>query len=187
MPTPPDLDPAHPLSGPVDVAALYLEHRAVMFRAARRALGPGRPDDVQDAVQAAIEQTAVEVAKPDFVNKTNWAGWLNTVTTRKAIDLRRRDGTRSKHEQNAALQDRTQPRTDPVGAGAAARDDVDRLRAAMHSLPGDAALMVYLTHIEDLSNAEVGRQLGVSGQYVGRVVAESLATLALKMEEVDDQ
>jgi len=186
VPAPPELTVAQLAAGPVDVAALYLEHRAVMYRAARRALGPGRTEDVQDAVQAAVEQTAIEIAKSDFVNKTNWAGWLTTVTTRKAVDLHRRDSIRRKHERDAALQERVQPRRDPVGAGTAARADVRRLRTVMADLPGDAPLMVYLTHAEDLSNAEVGRRLGVSGQYVGRVVAESLATLAAKMKEVND-
>ncbi len=187
VPAPPELTVAQPAAGPVDVAALYLEHRMVMYRAARRVLGFGRTEDVQDAVQAAVEQTAIEIAKPDFVNKTNWAGWLTTVTTRKAVDLHRHDSTRSKHERDAARQERVQPRRDPVGAGTAARADVHRLRTVMADLPGDAPLMVYLTHVEDLSNAEVGRQLGVSGQYVGRVVAKSLATLTAKMEEVNDQ
>ncbi len=158
-----------------------------MFRAARRQLGPGRDEDVGDVVQAAVEQTVIEIAKPDFVNKTNWAGWLTTVTTRKAVDLQRRNSTRRKHERDTALQERVEPRRDPVGAGTAALADVRRLRTLMANLPGDAPLMVYLTHVEDLSNAEVGRRLGVSGQYVGRVVAESLATLAATMEEVNDR
>lgn len=178
---------AHPAAAPVDVAALYLQHRVVMYRAARRVLGPGRAEDVQDAVQAAVEQAFLEVRKAGFVDRTNWAGWLSTVTTRKAIDLWRVNSARRNHEDAAARQDRVSPNCDPVGGAAVARDTVSRLRDAMASLSDDAALMVFLTQVEELSNAEVGRRLGVTGQWVGRVVGESLGTLKATMEEVTDR
>jgi RNA polymerase sigma-70 factor, ECF subfamily len=97
------------------------------------------------------------------------AAWVLTVVRYRAIDIARRNGQHaSRRASDDQLADRAAP-GDPF-ATAAKRDDAQRLRVSLASLPDAQAEVITLAYYGQLSHAEIAGQLGLpTGTVKGRM------------------
>jgi RNA polymerase sigma factor (sigma-70 family) len=116
-----------------------------------------------------------------FSGKCSLQGWLATVTTRRWIDLKRRQTRRGEHP----LRERDGEESDPLerlaAAATASADDTlvsllrDSLQAAFASCSREDLLMLRLVFVHGLSQREVMRMWGWSESRVSRRLSRAMA------------
>ena len=97
------------------------------------------------------------------------AAWLLTVVRHRAIDLARSNG---RHALRRASGDDLEdvPAADDLFQSAANREDAERLRASLASLPDAQAEVIVLAYYGELSHTEIAAHLGLPpGTVKGRM------------------
>jgi DNA-directed RNA polymerase specialized sigma24 family protein len=124
----------------------------------------------------------------------SWDAWLTTVTTRVAYSLINKDQTYDRYVDRLQAESqqttthrpgtirRSQHPEDPVGAEVAQRDFADRLREVLAKRPIEEATIVHLKLVDDWTNVAIGKQIGRTGQHVGKVLKRVLPEFAKELE-----
>ena len=105
----------------------------------------------------------------------NPRAFLFHVATNLARDLLRRRITRDAAMPELAAMERFELGADAV---ASARQEIDRVGAAMAQLPERAREVLVLARIEGMSHAEIGTRLGIAPKTVENHLCRALARLA---------
>jgi RNA polymerase sigma-70 factor (ECF subfamily) len=138
-------------------------------RAYRVALSVCRDSDrAQDAVQEGFLSVwkSRDSYRPEHGTV---AAWLLTVVRHRAIDVARSSG---RHSARRDSDDQLEARAAPsdVGESVIMRDDADRLRASLATLPDAQAEVITLAFYGQLSHTEIAAQLGLpAGTVKGRM------------------
>ena len=155
-----------------DWQAVVAAHGGAVWRTVYRVLNhhADAADCYQDTFAAAFRAGGAPVRE--------WAAYLTTLATRKALDrLRARSRQRSRFaplgESDAPGPDGDQP-LEQVAAG----ELLDRLRRALAELPDAQAAVFWLSCIEGLPTAAVAAQLGASPGAVRVLLCRARAALA---------
>jgi RNA polymerase sigma factor (sigma-70 family) len=140
---------------------LFEEHRDLVYRYLRVAVGSGEADDCfQETFLAALR------AYPRLHDGSNLRGWLLTIARRKALDEHRARGRRPTPSES--LPD---AEVDPPTE---AEEDLWR---SVRSLPPKQRDAVLYRFVGDLPHREIGRLLGCSEAAARRNVHEGLRSL----------
>lgn len=155
---------------PLDVNACFLAHRARVYR---WALGLcGRHEDALDLTQEAFMRLLRDAPRSD--DAAACAAWLRHTVARLAIDRWRAAAARKQRE--AAAGRMRQHAADGSGAGLAA-DAVERVRAALCGLSEKQRLVLLCKCYEDMTFAEIARELGLAEPTVKTHYVRGLAAL----------
>jgi RNA polymerase sigma factor (sigma-70 family) len=135
---------------PDAVRSVFRAYGALVFAVAYKMLGS------RDLAEEATQQTFVKAwrAAATFDPGRPLAPWLATIARRTAIDLHRREVSRTA----ARLDD---VRIAPLSDGADQLLEVWAVRAAVDELPPLEREVMRLQHLEGLTQAEIGIRLGV--------------------------
>ena len=106
---------------------------------------------------------------------SNPRAFLFHVATNLARDLLRRRITRDAAMPELIAMERHEPGADAV---ASARQEIDRVGAALAQLPDRAREVLVLARVEGLSHAEIGAKLGIAPKTVENHLGRALARLA---------
>lgn len=161
----------------VDVGALYYEYGGKIEDGARHVL-EGNDADTFDAVQTVVLKLQDMHHRGVLTPRQDWAPYLWRAGRNAALDIittQQKLGTWTVPLDSAVddgLADRVHDRTDgfdPVADRVVLRHDVRRLWAAMDQLGLDARGRRVVTGywVDDLTDADLGRELGITGQRVG--------------------
>lgn len=167
---------------PPDWAALYLNHREAMYRAAARILrGVDRLDETDDVVMAAMESL---MKKPPQDVKI-WEAMMVKAAIRRALDL-----VKSAHVKHASSTELA----DHYGVNLATLEDdvveaVDRQRVA--SAAWNQLMLLDERHrkvleeriVKDRSRNDVAAELGVTPGRVSQLVKEGLRQIKEALEK----
>lgn len=123
----------------------------------------GRGEDADDAVQDVL--MIVHCIRHTYESGRPFKPWLNTIATRRCIDLLRRQAHRLKHEINATGDEFESPQSFPGPEEAVSRHHAaDTLREAVAALPERQREAVRMLRLNELSLNEAAAQ---SDQSIG--------------------
>jgi RNA polymerase sigma factor (sigma-70 family) len=164
-----------------DIAALYLQHRDAMYRAAASVLREvGRASDAGDAVQDAI--VSILALPPSDVQ--NWQALLVSTAKRRALDRLRSASVRHSGGELDKSHEQTELGDDLADDVASAVDSQRRAALAWESLAvlnGRHRKAVWDTVALERSRSEVAAELGVSPARVSQMVTAALKDLRDEM------
>ncbi len=153
--------------------------RALTFRHAPRLIALARRmlNDAAEAEDVA-QETLLRLWKiaPDWRDEARLSTWLHRVASNLCLDrLRRRRGQ--------GLDDLPEIADGAASAqdGLEGRDRLGALNAALDSLPERQRVAVVLRHIEEQSNIEIARTLGLSVEAVESLLARGRRALASRL------
>jgi RNA polymerase sigma-70 factor (ECF subfamily) len=164
----------------MDVARLFAEHHAALFRYLSRLTGD--PDVAADAAQEAFVRLVEKPPRPEELR-----GWLFRVGTNAA-----RESERTRSRRLRLLEQR--PERAPMGDAPPAPDEaLDRaerrrmVQAALGALP-ERDRTILLMREEGFSHREIAEAVGTTTGSVGTMIARALDRLAalLPLDEDDD-
>lgn len=121
-----------------------------LTRHARRLLDTA--DDASDATQDAW--LSITGGLNRLHDPATFRRWAYRITTRRCADRIRKDQRTRKSESRAARPDEQPP---PIQDG----DEIDRLRAAIRTLPGDRRIVLSLLYVDALTVAEIAAVLEI--------------------------
>jgi len=157
----------------MDVAALFHEHHAPLFRYLARLTG-----DADAAADAAQEAFVRLFERPPTPGQTR--AWLYRVGTNAALEA-----ARTRHRRRALLH--AAPGRAPVSDAAAQPDEEherERRRATVQSALrrlGERERMVLLLREEGFSHREIAEQVGTTTGSVGTMIARALDKLSIEL------
>lgn len=157
----------------IDIAALYLEHHADLFRYLCRLTGD--PDLAADATQEAFVRLAVHAPEPSELR-----GWLFRVATNLAREWTRTQARRLRLLDGAV--DRA-PIGEPVpapDAALAAEERRRRVRAALQRLT-ERDRTILLMREEGFTHREIAEAVGTTTGSVGTLIARAINKLAAEL------
>jgi RNA polymerase sigma-70 factor (ECF subfamily) len=145
-----------------DWPKIVTRHKAVVWQTAYRLLG--NHADAADCLQETFV-AAMEVSRKQRVR--NWAGLLQQLATRRALDrLRQRKRRADRHDDLADWS--TVACSNPGPAQDAEEAELAAmLRRALAQLPAQQAEVFSLRQLNELSYREIGEQLGIEVNEVG--------------------
>lgn len=160
-----------------DVAALYGRHYETMCDAALSVLAPnGLAREAEDAVHAVAFNLVRMRQRGRLTPREDWGGYLWKASRNEALKIvrdRRKSDSLDQHledEDGAGeqLAERTEGH-DPVGEEIEQRDRAERLWEAMAQLALDQRSRRIVTgyYFFNMTDAQLGDELGISGQRVG--------------------
>jgi len=148
-----------------DLAEVFRLHYAPVVGVAARVLGsPDEAEDVAQEVFPSFSRSAVPAAEA--------GGWLRVAAAHTALDLLRSGHRRASREMAVAQAGVVSD----VAEAVVAREERERVRAALGRLPRKPAMALVLRH-SGLSYAEVAAALCLSPGSVGTTVRRAEATL----------
>ncbi len=146
LPSPPEMSE--------DRLAAYLRYRAALLDDASRIVGRAHAEDVVQDAWLRFDQPATAVRQP--------GGYLFRIVRNLALDrLRRSRWEAQGPEAHAAVDAAVSSLPDPE-QHASARDELQRLQAALDALPADQRRAFELHRMEDAGYRSIASQLGVS-------------------------
>jgi len=160
-------------SEPIDIAALYLEHHADLFRYLCRLTGD--PDLAADATQEAFVRLAVHAPEPGELR-----GWLFRVATNLAREWARTQARRLRLLDGAVHR---APIGEPVpapDAALAAEERRRRVRAALQRLT-ERDRTILLMREEGFTHREIAEAEGTTTGSVGTLIARAINKLAAEL------
>lgn len=157
-------------------AALVGRHKATLYRVARRYVGDA--DDACDIVQASFVSAWSALGRYDPAR--GFAPWLRTIALNKCRDHARRAAVRRLLTFSGAVRAAETVADPQHGAEAEwiAREELAALDRAIAALPRALKEPLLLTVFTGLSQAEAGRELGISVKAVETRVYRARRVLA---------
>ncbi len=168
-----------PTSRPLDVAALFAAHHAMVYRTAYRIVG--QAEDAEDVLQSVFLQLVRQAGATDVAHAGGYLHRLAVNAALNALRQRRRrpavgldrlegdgpTGSRAARSRSTA--------TGPTSAAASADPAADAtdpelragLRDALGALPPRAAEIFALRYVEGLTNRQIAELLGTSDASIG--------------------
>jgi RNA polymerase sigma factor (sigma-70 family) len=134
---------------------LFRRWQPRLLRHARRLLDS--PDDASDASQDAW--LSITGGLPRLKDPALFRRWAYRITTRRCAD-RIRKAQRTRKSEAPAAKPEASPDPDPMSA-MTGDDEIDRLRAAIRSLPTDRRLVLSLLYADALTVAEIASALEI--------------------------
>jgi RNA polymerase sigma factor (sigma-70 family) len=159
-------------------AALMRRHGPMVLRVCRRVLG--NEQDAEDAFQATFLVLARNAAS--LRNKTALASWLHGTAYRTALKAKQAVARRSKHEGSrvAQLQSRSPANPSDELLWHEVREMLDE---EISLLPETYRSVFVLCCMEELSQAEAGRRLGMNERTVSNRLAEVRKRLSQRLAD----
>lgn len=165
-----------------DIAALYVQHRDAMYRAAASVLREaGRTSDAGDAVQDAI--MSILASPPE--NVQNWEALLVSTAKRRALDRLKSAAVRHSGGELEEAHDRSELGGDLADDVASAVDSQRRASLAWDSLSvldERHRKAVWDTVALERRRSDVAAELGVTPPRVSQMVTAALKDLRDEME-----
>lgn len=157
-------------------AALVGRHKVALYRLARRYVGD--VDDAQDIVQASFVSAWNALGRYDPAR--SFAAWLRSITLNKCRDHARRASVRRLLMISGAGRAAEAVADPHPGADAEwiAREELGALDDAIARLPRALKEPLLLTVFAGLSQAEAGRELGISAKAIETRVYRARRALA---------
>lgn len=166
----------------LDPAALYLTHRDAIWRSARKVLGSGFASEVERVVQQVAVILVRQHRDGKLTPKDNWEAYLRRVAKNEALavieDLSQTDSLDQAEEEGRLA---TDPLDDPVVREAEHRGQVAALASALDRLDDRQRRIVLGSLLEEMSNRQLGSELGVTGQRIGQIRTDALRILAREL------
>jgi RNA polymerase sigma-70 factor, ECF subfamily len=153
----------------------YLRRRAEGLVAAREASS--------DLVQSVCREILGNLSRFQHGSEAEFRNWVFRTADRKVVDkhryytAQRRDPTREMDEPHDPSGDATPSRH------AVAREEYERVRRALESLPPHYREVVVLSRVFELPHAEIARRLEKSEGAVRNILSRALADVARKLAE----
>lgn len=158
------------------------EHGGIVARVSRAY--SANVDDGQDLAQDILLQ--IWRSLPDFAGRSKLSTWVYRVALNTAIRWQEREHRRQQHHKAALIPDAVMA-IEPDGADRAAQSElVERLSAAIRSLPTTDSTLVLL-HLEGLPHGDIAEVLGISAVHVGVKLHRAKAALAEQLKEFRDE
>jgi RNA polymerase sigma factor (sigma-70 family) len=146
------------------VRAVYREYGRLVFAVALRALGDrGLAEEVTQQVFVKAWRAAASVD-----DSRELGPWLAAIARRTAIDVYRRESSRTGAPLDAVAAD--DPALVTAGASVEAMYETWEVRQAVDDLPQDERDVVRLQHFEGMTHGQIAEQLGVA---VGTIKSRS--------------
>ncbi len=160
-------------------ARLYDRHAAVVLSLCRcRSAG-----DADDAVQETFLRAYRLLPQLDAPEKLR--PWLYAITRRVCAERRRSANRRNHHEERAMMiRAMEPPKTSPSIDAAEKSEQLDRLTAAIGTLPDDERLAVHLFYLEEDAANTAATTLGLSRSAFYKLLARARQKLSRQMREV---
>jgi RNA polymerase sigma-70 factor (ECF subfamily) len=153
---------------PLDLSALFLTHRARVYR---WALGLcGRHEDALDLTQEAFVRLVR--SGPDSQDAAACAAWLRQTVARLAIDRWRANAARRERETAASRSPDTE-----TAAGGVSPEAAGRIRVALAGLSDRQRLVLLCKCYDDMTFTEIASELGISEATVKTHYLRGLAAL----------
>jgi RNA polymerase sigma factor (sigma-70 family) len=153
-------------------AVLVRRHGPMVLDVCRRVLG--HPQDAEDAFQATFLVLARNAAS--LRNKTALASWLHGIASRTALKAKQAAARRRKHEGQTPVRPPTNSSDELLCREARALLDEEIAR-----LPKAFRRIFVLCCLENMSQAEVGRRLGLKQRTVSNRLTEARKRLARRL------
>lgn len=147
-----------------DVATLYREYGYVVFR--RCVVYLGDPSAAQDAMQEVFVRALRAVA--NFRGEANPRTWLCRIADHLCIDLLRR----RKHE--PVIDSDAEATAIEAAVGDDDRESLLMVRRLLEGLEPDARRLAVLYFVDELTQDELARELGLSRRTIGKRIARVL-------------
>jgi RNA polymerase sigma factor (sigma-70 family) len=167
----------------LDVAALYDAYSDKLFSGALSVLSVnGLTSEAGDAVQAVVTNLARMYVEGTLTPRDDWAGYLWKSARNQALKIVRSwktDSLDQRLEQGVA--DKLAERTDgldPTAEHVESSDAAARLNAALEQLDPRRRRIVTGYYLDDMTDAQLGAELNISGQRVGALRRDSHQKLA---------
>lgn len=143
-----------------------------------------------DLVQSACYEVLKAMPKEDVGDEAAFKHWLYLAAERKIVDrarhhaaAKRSPSRETRLGSDAELLERGYSGFWTPSRHAAAREEIERMEAALRRLPDDARETIVLARIVGLSCAEIGAKTGRTEGAVRVLLHRSLARLAILMRE----
>jgi RNA polymerase sigma factor (sigma-70 family) len=176
--------PAH-----TDVAALYARYHPRLLRHAHSVL-TDHPDLAQDALMTVFSRLLRRQHEGKLTEQPNWEAYLLRAVRNACLDLL--DASEKAHPVEEPAPDAaTQLRApaDPTGDAVAQRlDDAAKRRrvsAALTALPPRLRQIVIQKTAHGRTNADIGRELGLTGQRIGQLHDQAIRQLREEVNRHD--
>lgn len=156
-----------------EVAALYRQHRQLVYRLALR-YGKGNVAWAEDIMQ----EVFIDLLKalPTLEKRDDLGGWLYRATTNRCLWRMRRERFLSLAPIRWLLGERlSEPR--PPDALAIAREDLQRAFNILSSLPSKQQVAFCMYYLDGKEQDEIGAVLGYSKGYVCKLIQRAVETL----------
>lgn len=190
-------DPEAGFAGvPPDLAALYQRHHARLRRVAFAALPLYLHSEVDVALMTVFCRLLQLESRDELPQPSSWEAYLVRAVKNVCVDMCRvrRDDRHAEFDASALDHDSfagrrrdglLDPTADMAVEGMDAEGRRERVRLAVGSLD-ERARVIVIGSLDGLSNAELGRQLGISGQRVGQLYRQALEQLREELSRRDD-
>lgn len=136
----------------IDVAALYRQHGAMVFRRARRLLAD------EEAARDIVHDVFITLhERQDELQDTGMVSWLYVVVTNRCLKRLRTAATRARlvgsidHAQHAPARGET----------------VAAIRRVLASLPEELATVAVYRYVDEMTHAEIATMMGCSRRHIG--------------------
>jgi RNA polymerase sigma-70 factor, ECF subfamily len=162
---------ATPAAG--EVAALYRQHRQLVYRLALR-YGKGNVAWAEDIMQ----EVFLDLMKtlPTLDNREDLGGWLYRATTNRCLWRMRKERFLNLAPVRWILGEKAaEPR--PPDELAIARDDLRRALEVLSKLPSKEQVAFCMYYLDGVEQEEIGRLLGHSKSYVCKLIQRAVETL----------
>lgn len=169
----------------LDVGALYLAHSDKLLGGALSVLKPeGLVSEAGEAVQTVVTNLQRMHFQGTLTPRDDWAAYLWRAASNEALKIvkqrKKTDSLDQKIEQAGAERCDPARGLDPTAEQAEVRDSAARLGAALDKLDPRGGRILCGYYLEDMTDAQLGEELNISGQRVGvirRGVQERLVRL----------
>ncbi|MCA9285048.1 MAG: sigma-70 family RNA polymerase sigma factor [Phycisphaerales bacterium] len=162
---------------------IYDRHAAVVLSLCRRHAGPGADGftEADDAVQETFIRAHRLLANLESPGRLR--SWLFGIARRVCSERRRAAGRRRRHEGEAMNQSAARLRAGDHPAPAEQSEQLDRLGAALESLPEDERLAVHLYYLDQDPISAAQDALGLSRSGFYKLLARAREHLAAGLKE----
>jgi RNA polymerase sigma factor (sigma-70 family) len=136
----------------IDVAALYRQHGAMVFRRARRLLAD------EEAARDLVHDVFITLhERQDELQDTGMVSWLYVVVTNRCL----------KRMRTAATRARIVGSIDHVRHAPARGEAVVAIRRVLATLPDELAAVAVYRFVDEMTHAEIATMMGCSRRHVG--------------------
>lgn len=156
-----------------EVAALYREHKQLVYRLALR-YGKGNVAWAEDIMQ----EVFIDLLKalPTLDQRDDLAGWLYRATTNRCLWRMRKERFLTLAPVRWILGEKM-PEPRPPDELAIARDDLRRALEILSKLPGKEQVAFCMYYLDGKEQEEIGRLLGHSKGYVCKLIQRAVEAL----------
>jgi RNA polymerase sigma factor (sigma-70 family) len=182
-----------PVITKVDIGALYVQHHAILYAHACRALPARLHADARDALMTVFRRLSDQKEKGTLEEQPNWKAYLKTSVTNACLDIIKANPEKQELDPEDPQLHHRAP-ADPTGDAAveamSALEGRARAEAMLQILDeADARLRTIVVGklFEERTDKDIGAKLGITGQRVGQLYRKALKMLQEEVTRTDDQ